>query len=182
MAGEHQTPKVPPRAATATARSLSGVRSRLRWTSPVHRDVVVRLHECDSPYSLFDTVRFLILTQRSTGWPVAEHSTRYRAITSSQLTHSARRRARTPSSPRGAELGPPPATQSIGITRPKLITSRGSADHGNDAATLVPLLVPRTGSHVGGRGGAVINCCSEAVVDRSGSDGQVAAWALEGQR
>jgi SAM-dependent methyltransferase len=55
------------------------------------RRVVVRLHEWDSPDSPLHTVRFLILTQRPTGWTVAEHSTRYRAITSTQLTDSARR-------------------------------------------------------------------------------------------
>lgn len=28
---------------------------------------------------------------------------------------------------------------------------------------------------------ALVHCCSEAVADRSGSDGQVAAWATNGQ-
>lgn len=55
------------------------------------RRLVVRLHEWDAPDSPLYTVRFLILTREPTGWTVAEHSTRYRAITSAQLTDSARR-------------------------------------------------------------------------------------------
>jgi hypothetical protein len=30
---------------------------------------------------------------------------------------------------------------------------------------------PRTGGHVSGTPGAVVDCCSEAAADRSGSDG-----------
>lgn len=37
------------------------------------------------------TVRFLILTLQTTGWTIAEHSTRYRAITLAQLSDSTRR-------------------------------------------------------------------------------------------
>ena len=44
------------------------------------------------------------------------------------------------------------------------------------------LLVSRTGSHLSGRRGVLIGCCSEAVADRSGSDGQVAAWATKQHR
>jgi glycine/sarcosine N-methyltransferase len=54
------------------------------------RTLVLRLHEWDSPDSRLYTVRFLILTQQATGWTVAEHSTRYRAITSTELADSAR--------------------------------------------------------------------------------------------
>jgi hypothetical protein len=43
------------------------------------------------------------------------------------------------------------------------------------------LLVSRTGGHISGRPGGLVDCCSEAVADRSGSDGQVAALATERQ-
>jgi hypothetical protein len=41
------------------------------------------------------------------------------------------------------------------------------------------LPLPRTGGHVSGRTGALGDCCSEAVADRSGSHGQVRAWATK---
>jgi hypothetical protein len=41
---------------------------------------------------------------------------------------------------------------------------------------------PRTRGHVGGRPGALVDCCSEAVADRSGSGGLVAAWATNQKR
>jgi hypothetical protein len=44
------------------------------------------------------------------------------------------------------------------------------------------LLLSRTGGHVSGRPGAIVDCCSEAVADRSGSDGPVAAWATKMSR
>jgi hypothetical protein len=45
--------------------------------------------------------------------------------------------------------------------------------------TTLPL--SRTGGHVSRLPGALVDCCSEAVADRSGSDGQVAAWATNQQ-
>jgi glycine/sarcosine N-methyltransferase len=55
------------------------------------RRVVVRLHEWDAADRPLHTVRFLILTQQSTGWTITEHATRLRAITSAQLSGAARR-------------------------------------------------------------------------------------------
>jgi len=53
------------------------------------RRVVVRLHDWDAPDSPLYTVRFLILTEDETGWTVAHHSTRYRAIKSDVLRQAA---------------------------------------------------------------------------------------------
>jgi glycine/sarcosine N-methyltransferase len=55
------------------------------------RRVVVRLHEWDTADSPLHTVRFLILTQQSTGWTLTEHATRLRAITAAQLGSAATR-------------------------------------------------------------------------------------------
>jgi glycine/sarcosine N-methyltransferase len=55
------------------------------------RHVVVRLHEWDTADSPLHTVRFLILTQLSTGWTITEHATRLRAITAAQLSSAATR-------------------------------------------------------------------------------------------
>jgi glycine/sarcosine N-methyltransferase len=49
------------------------------------RQMLVRLHDWDSPDSSFYTVRLLILTQHENGWSVAEHAARYRAITRERL-------------------------------------------------------------------------------------------------
>lgn len=49
------------------------------------RQILVRLHDWDSPESSFYTVRLLILTRQDSGWNVAEHATRYRAITRERL-------------------------------------------------------------------------------------------------
>lgn len=49
------------------------------------RQMLVRLHDWDSPDSSLYTVRLLILTQQETGWHVAEHAARYRAITRERL-------------------------------------------------------------------------------------------------
>ena len=53
------------------------------------RKVVIRLHDWDSPESPMYTVRFLILTEGSTGWSVSHHSARYRAIGRNALTLAA---------------------------------------------------------------------------------------------
>ncbi len=52
------------------------------------RRVVVRLHDWDSQEPGY-TVRFLLLTETTTGWEVTEHATRYRAITREELTNAA---------------------------------------------------------------------------------------------
>ena len=49
--------------------------------------VLVRLHEWDGDEY---TVRYVILTDRDGSWDVAEHRTRYRAITRSELQQAAR--------------------------------------------------------------------------------------------
>lgn len=55
------------------------------------RRLIVRLHEWDAPDSSLYTVRFLVLTDDTeTGWTLAEHSTRYRAIPSEALADAAR--------------------------------------------------------------------------------------------
>ena len=59
------------------------------------------------------------------------------------------------------------------MSRPALLTRA--------PAGTAPLLLSRTGGHVSRLPGALVDCCSEAVADRSGSDGQVAAWATEQQ-
>jgi SAM-dependent methyltransferase len=53
------------------------------------RRVLVRLHDWDSDRPSY-TVRYLVLTEGSDGWSVAEHTTRYRAITRKELTDAAR--------------------------------------------------------------------------------------------
>jgi SAM-dependent methyltransferase len=52
------------------------------------RRVLVRLHDWDEGRPFY-TVRFLVLTQNDSGWSVAEHTTRYRAITRDELTRAA---------------------------------------------------------------------------------------------
>ncbi|MGD0981541.1 MAG: class I SAM-dependent methyltransferase [Solirubrobacteraceae bacterium] len=54
------------------------------------RRLIVRLHDWDAPDSSLYTVRFLILTETATGWTLAEHSTRYRAVPSEALAEAAR--------------------------------------------------------------------------------------------
>jgi hypothetical protein len=53
------------------------------------RRVFVRLHDWDGPDSRLYTVRFFVLTETPTGWTLAQHATRYRAITSDALTRAA---------------------------------------------------------------------------------------------
>jgi SAM-dependent methyltransferase len=53
------------------------------------RRVVVRLHDWDAPHSPMHTVRFLVLTEGITGWTVAHHSVRYRAIGRETITRAA---------------------------------------------------------------------------------------------
>jgi glycine/sarcosine N-methyltransferase len=55
------------------------------------RRIVVRMHEWDAPDSPLYTVRFLIMTKDQTGWHVAEHATRYRAVRPDELAESATR-------------------------------------------------------------------------------------------
>jgi glycine/sarcosine N-methyltransferase len=52
------------------------------------RRVLVRLHDWDEDRPCY-TVRYLVLTESKDGWTVAEHTTRYRAITRDELTHAA---------------------------------------------------------------------------------------------
>ena len=52
------------------------------------RQVVVRLHDWDSPDSPMYTVRFLVLTEGRAGWTVAHHSSRYRAIGRATITRA----------------------------------------------------------------------------------------------
>jgi SAM-dependent methyltransferase len=54
------------------------------------RRLFVRLHDWDAPDSPLYTVRFFLLTETAAGWTLAEHSTRYRAITSDALSRAAR--------------------------------------------------------------------------------------------
>jgi glycine/sarcosine N-methyltransferase len=49
------------------------------------RRLFVRLHDWDAPDSRLYTVRFFVLTETPTGWTLAQHATRYRAITSAAL-------------------------------------------------------------------------------------------------
>ena len=53
------------------------------------RKVVVRLHVRDGADSLMDTVHFLVLTEGRTGWTVAHHSSRYRAVRGATITRVA---------------------------------------------------------------------------------------------
>ena len=53
------------------------------------RRVVVRLHDWDGPDSPMYTVRFLVLTEGSTGWTIDHHSARYRALVRAALTELA---------------------------------------------------------------------------------------------
>jgi SAM-dependent methyltransferase len=53
------------------------------------RRLLVRLHDWDAPDSPLYTVRFFILTEADGGWTLAEHATRYRAITTAALTRLA---------------------------------------------------------------------------------------------
>jgi SAM-dependent methyltransferase len=53
------------------------------------RQILVRLHEWDSNQSSLYTVRLLVLTEQQDGWHVAEHATRYRAITRDRLAQLA---------------------------------------------------------------------------------------------
>jgi SAM-dependent methyltransferase len=52
------------------------------------RRILLRLHDWDSDQPCY-TVRFLVLTERNGGWHLAEHTTRYRAITRDELTTAA---------------------------------------------------------------------------------------------
>src|SRR4051794_22884561 len=47
------------------------------------RRVLVRLHDWDDDHY---TVRYVVLTEAQDGWTVADHTTRYRAITLAELT------------------------------------------------------------------------------------------------
>lgn len=49
------------------------------------RRLFVRFHDWDAPDSRLYTVRFFVLTETPTGWTLAQHATRYRAITSAAL-------------------------------------------------------------------------------------------------
>ncbi|HEY4346906.1 MAG TPA: class I SAM-dependent methyltransferase [Gaiellaceae bacterium] len=53
------------------------------------RRLLVRLHDWESDRPLYH-VRYLVLTEREGGWVLAEHSTRYRAITRAELNRAAR--------------------------------------------------------------------------------------------
>jgi len=53
------------------------------------RRIVVRFHDWDGPDSPLYTVRFFILTEAETGWTLAHHSGRYRAITRADFTRAA---------------------------------------------------------------------------------------------
>ena len=53
------------------------------------RRLFVRVHDWDAPDSLLYTVRFFVLTETPAGWTLAQHATRYRAITSSALIRAA---------------------------------------------------------------------------------------------
>jgi glycine/sarcosine N-methyltransferase len=52
------------------------------------RRLFVRLHDWDAPDSRLYTVRFFVLTEAPAGWTLAQHATRYRAITSAELTRA----------------------------------------------------------------------------------------------
>jgi glycine/sarcosine N-methyltransferase len=53
------------------------------------RRVLVRLHDWDKGQPSY-TVRYLVLTESDSGWNLAEHTMRYRAITRDELTTAAR--------------------------------------------------------------------------------------------
>jgi glycine/sarcosine N-methyltransferase len=53
------------------------------------RRVLVRLHDWDEERPSY-TVRYLVLTESESGWNLAEHTTRYRAITRDELATAAR--------------------------------------------------------------------------------------------
>ena len=53
------------------------------------RQVVVRLHDWETPESPMHTVHLLVLTEAQTGWAIAHHSTRYRAIGRETITRAA---------------------------------------------------------------------------------------------
>jgi glycine/sarcosine N-methyltransferase len=55
------------------------------------RRLFVRLHDWDGADSAYHTVRFFVLTESGTGWTLAQHSVRYRAITSHALSRVAQR-------------------------------------------------------------------------------------------
>ena len=52
------------------------------------RRILVRLHDWDQDEPCY-TVRYLVLTESANGWELAEHTTRYRAITRGELTAAA---------------------------------------------------------------------------------------------
>jgi glycine/sarcosine N-methyltransferase len=53
------------------------------------RRLVVRLHDWDAPESRLYTVRFFFITEAGSGWTLAHHSTRYRAMTRAALARVA---------------------------------------------------------------------------------------------
>jgi hypothetical protein len=53
------------------------------------RRVLVRLHDWDDDRPQC-TVRYLVLTEGIGEWTIAEHTTRYRAITRGELSHAAK--------------------------------------------------------------------------------------------
>jgi len=53
------------------------------------RRLVVRMHDWDAPDSPFYTVRFFFLTETETGWQLAHHGGRYRALPRSELEAAA---------------------------------------------------------------------------------------------
>jgi SAM-dependent methyltransferase len=69
------------------------LRERPPMAPPLHvagppRQIVVRLHDWDADRPLY-TVRYVVLTEQHQGWEIAEHRTRYRAITRAELTSAA---------------------------------------------------------------------------------------------
>jgi SAM-dependent methyltransferase len=54
------------------------------------RRLFVRMHDWDAPESPLHTVRFFVLTETAAGWTLAQHATRYRAITAGALARLAR--------------------------------------------------------------------------------------------
>jgi glycine/sarcosine N-methyltransferase len=70
------------------------------------RRLFVRMHDWDAPGSPLYTVRFFVLTETDEGWTLAQHATRYRAITSRALAQAARDAGFTgPTWHRGAVAG-----------------------------------------------------------------------------
>jgi glycine/sarcosine N-methyltransferase len=55
------------------------------------RRLFIRLHDWDAANSIYYTVRFFALTESDAGWTLEQHSARYRAITSDELSRAARR-------------------------------------------------------------------------------------------